>query len=132
MKKLILIGSALTLSTLINVSFGQQIQHKAVKKQEVASNIAIEQPVFHNFDGSFQFIVEPGVDVLDATVDENIIVTTKSIHHIFSQEFLAFANTNRLPNEQRTIIINKNLKVVLAPKNATTALFKTPFISPNI
>jgi hypothetical protein len=131
MKKLTFIVSALTLSSLINMSFGQQIQHKAAKKQEVASNIALEQPVFHNFDGSFQFIVEPGVDVLDATFDENIIVTSKSIHHFFSQEFLALIEIKRLPNEHLTIVINKNIEVVLAPKNNNTLVYKTPFISKN-
>jgi len=131
MKKLILIGCALTLSTLINLSFGQQIQHKAVKKQEVSSNIAIEQPIIHNYDGSFQFIVKAGVDVIDATFDENIITSLKSSYHLFSQDFLSSIEQNRLTNEFRTIEINKNLKVVLSPSKLKTGFYKTAFITSN-
>jgi hypothetical protein len=131
MKKLILIGSILTLSTLINLSFGQQIQHKAVKKQEVASNIAIEQPIIHNYDGSFQLIVKEGIDVIDATFDENIITSLKSSYHLFSQDFLSSIEQNRLPNEFRTIEINKNLKVVLSPSTLKTGYYKTAFITSN-
>jgi hypothetical protein len=131
MKKLILIGCALTLSTLINLSFGQQIQHKAVKKQEVSSNIAIEQPIIHNYDGSFQLIVKEGIDVIDATFDENIITSLKSSYHLFSQDFLSSIEQNRLTNEFRTIEINKNLKVVLSPRKLKTGFYKTAFITSN-
>lgn len=131
MKKLILIGCALTLSTLINLSFGQQVQHKAIKKQELASNIALEQPIIHNYDGSFQFIVKAGIDVIDATFDENIITSLKSTYHLFSQDFLSSIEQNRLTNEFRTIEINKNLKVVLTPRTLKTGFYKTAFITSN-
>ena len=131
MKKLFLIGSALSLCTLINISFGQQVQYKAQKKQEVDSNIAIEQPTIHNYDGSFQFIVKPGIDVIDATFDENIITSLKSTYHLFSQDFLSSIEQNRLPNEFRTIEINNHLKVVLTPSNVKTGYYKTAFITSN-
>jgi hypothetical protein len=131
MKKLFATTTLTLLVLLFNLSHAQQVQHKAIKKKEIQSYIAIDQPVMSNYNGSFQFLVAPGIDVIDATFNENIIVTTKSINHLFSKDFLAFVEENRDPNITQTKTINSNLKVIILPKSSDQPSFKTPFISKN-